>query len=1609
MGRALAPLGELIGQITSDQQKIGAYESAALTARPEVASRLGQSWRLYGASPETHLANAESDVEVDDPLWALQQALREVVELEDWGTSIPVSERQNSILDRIFGQIQELAPDLGVDLGNLPSNEEVQGRLAPGGIVEQRGAGRDQELLQSEADRLLSGGTGFDLPGPIGDVMERVTEYSGRAAGAVNSARHAAAGTAIADNVLEPTIQGAVMVLDYPYQFTQANFRTSLRRYRKGGLIGDRGLIPTSVGGVRDLAADQVNIGLQTELPRFVAQTAVAPFREGLERPDIGDGYFLGGSFREGVDATRRSEAEVDGHTATIGRWVASPLEPGTREHTLLSGFVDAAIAVAGPGELALARSFEAGAAARTLRSADGVAAPVADNLAQRLFKDWGGLRRTRPSYDADRVRHALDTDMGQRAIVEIARSDAFDVRRLFGNKVPAETAQALAQTDDVADVRRILQSELGSTILTRPPGHMRRGVGSLLEVGRESSAGRTVARALDTVPARWMDIDNPTRALEQVDVNLTNIRASEATRRRWTNRFADTASRFEREELLKEFETEVGLRLAIGTQGGDAALTSKIDDWVAQAGDADLSSDELFERILRRDNAPTGVAEIDHQIVGLRDRYSQFITQWTDDIQQGRAYTQGAIARGEVDAGVMVGGEHLLGANEPFLHAELVGKTVPMPDPRPLRRMFSSHPGLFYRNQDLRWPSKIYDALARFESSVFKPAVLIRLAWTVRVVGEEQLRMAASHHSNAITHPIHHIALATGRGGKRGIAQGDALGATFASLDDHVNAMARGSQGYGAGRQATIENWDIIDTRQLVASDQTRRAVDAWSERVAMLGHDPVVQYVLRHEGTLDELSEAFWVQMRATREDIMSAHPRGGPRRTNGAQLDLTTRAGSDAYLDEVSKIIDEISGGDVDIREALRSHSLDGSAISADPATAAISSGFKKALERRADSMPAFLPEARQVVDGRGGVGIAEAWDAGTEWMMTQLMSKPTNRLSRSPVFRERYWDEIASLAPRISRGELDEIIKNAGKANISGDLQRTLRQRLGRNASDVGPNDVGSLSLKEADMIAKGHALDHVQDLLFDLTKRNQFFDAQRLIFPFGDAWAEVVTRWGKLVKDNPNVIRRGEQVIQSGRDQGWFYEDPETGDEVFTFPGSDWINRGLAGVDVPFKGRLKGLSLATEILPGIGPTAQIGLSGFFPDGADADWAREILFPYGQPDTDQHPLAVFYDSFMPTGPGRIIASRHPFTAQEQRELVTATSRSFDYLISTGDYDIQNPDPEVAAGEFQRAFEDGRRSGQMMVLLRGIGNLVLPTAPAPDWNIENLSGEQVSTAMVRELSGALYDVDRETAANTLIKLLGVPALFSSNGRSVDLLPGRGWAPTKEAEEWARENSDLVDAYPIVAQIFAPQEGEFDPAAFTRLRRTGSREDLTYEGVVSDGLHSYGLLLYYDERDRIVQMAGGESKLNAEARRYLNDYDDWLKNTLTFSGGGYAGRLNDPIGVPLEVSADAARPQLVQAVNDERLKDTEIAVAVRTYLDVEDQITAQFRAAGNEAAGWESSVAGRPGRQFLVEMANFLTEQNPDFAGVYESILRDRMEEGLAKDDKALEEVPA
>ncbi len=115
-------------------------------------------------------------------------------------------------------------------------------------------------------------------------------------------------------------------------------------------------------------------------------------------------------------------------------------------------------------------------------------------------------------------------------------------------------------------------------------------------------------------------------------------------------------------------------------------------------------------------------------------------------------------------------------------------------------------------------------------------------------------------------------------------------------------------------------------------------------------------------------------------------------------------------------------------------------------------------------------------------------------------------------------------VGFMAPEAQQ----QLLVGAREAKLKGSY-------LSRLEKKAKPN--GTLTLDEADLVAKTDALEFTKDLFYDLSDRSQFFDVTRLLFPFGEAFQgqrEEVKKYSELVARNPVLPYRLGQGIQGGR-------------------------------------------------------------------------------------------------------------------------------------------------------------------------------------------------------------------------------------------------------------------------------------------------------------------------------------------------------------------------------------------------------------------------------------------------------------------------------------------
>ena len=150
----------------------------------------------------------------------------------------------------------------------------------------------------------------------------------------------------------------------------------------------------------------------------------------------------------------------------------------------------------------------------------------------------------------------------------------------------------------------------------------------------------------------------------------------------------------------------------------------------------------------------------------------------------------------------------------------------------------------------------------------------------------------------------------------------------------------------------------------------------------------------------------------------------------------------------------------------------------------------------------------------------------------------------------------------------------------------------------------PSSVESLELIL--QAAKFGAIEDTKKLFYDLSNKSNVADSLKFIFPFGDAWWEVLSRWGTLM----NPARSGGQSLRNARrlqvttnaaQQSGFISTNEYGEEVFNVYGFGSLANNFipnsANINLAGKMNINSLMFIDPTargvgLPGVSPAVQV---------------------------------------------------------------------------------------------------------------------------------------------------------------------------------------------------------------------------------------------------------------------------------------------------------------------------------------------------------------------------------------------------------------------------------
>lgn len=475
---------------------------------------------------------------------------------------------------------------------------------------------------------------------------------------------------------------------------------------------------------------------------------------------------------------------------------------------------------------------------------------------------------------------------------------------------------------------------------------------------------------------------------------------------------------------------------------------------------------------------------------------------------------------------------------------------------------------------------------------NLWKKIVLVRPAYIIRNIMEEQIRVYGTGHVSFFNSPVTALAMWLGRdesssSWRRLLAKMDPfrhtvlddvsfkLGsaddefaaelAAHGNIDEYLrfiqdnanSAMERDSirikdiLGYNDVRYRNERFWEAI-------ANEVRMLRNTAAARTAILNKDnpkAAIEYLLRGEGR-ESWRKFANSKDKEVRDFLLS---------DEGLMAYLYTgkdKAGRDISL---MARIEEVAGNGGPGSQGIKNLILNGEfgtawgsikvPSAADSAANSIKNAREMAKGRKSldDINKEFAKQLETYFDGQGN------WDNILFKLPIKMTVKQWNRpvdlidsffnvavkfekqTTMGPEWRQKYWDVIRDIAPGLDENALASLA-NVAEKSLSPLVSWTGKQ-IGREhavwKAFKSATGKGNITKEEAHAYASQVASKHVANLFYDASKRRLLYHQLRLILPFGQAWDDTIQAWGRIALDNPD------QVYKIGKSLEWL-TSPESG-------------------------------------------------------------------------------------------------------------------------------------------------------------------------------------------------------------------------------------------------------------------------------------------------------------------------------------------------------------------------------------------------------------------------------------------------------------------------------
>jgi hypothetical protein len=716
-----------------------------------------------------------------------------------------------------------------------------------------------------------------------------------------------------------------------------------------------------------------------------------------------------------------------------------------------------------------------------------------------------------------------------------------------------------------------------------------------------------------------------------------------------------------------------------------------------------------------------------------------------------------------------------------------------------------------------------------------------------------------------------------------------------------------------------------------------------------------------------------------------------------------------GAKTYVDDIVRDLTDVTGGHPHLLSAIAGNRviIGGEAFSLGRRTAYgnIPSAEFTNLLRMGDpedaSVPVFAawskaPEGTNVFP-RASEFSEEKSRNVFNWFMQNAYGRSSDKFARIPLWNARKWNLIADMIPSLSKEEALKLKESLPSLNLPAHVVENILDNI--------PRAVGTGTLEFLDNAAGYYATEDTINLLFDSRKKTLFGRNHRILFPFFDAFREVGVQLAKTAI-NPisthridkaaealgnfriggpgetNIIGPGD-VDGDSKDEGFVYRDPQTNSLSFNFPLVGGAARALTGIPFDFKVSVGSLSMATSVIPSVGPYVALSYTAI-PNRQGETWDRlnRIVIPYGEPS------AEFQDYFTPLALQRIAqgaAAGTPFervanflgNPNNDPVYKTMQSRTFMAEIASGKY------TQDEAG-IREAMQVSQDKGNTLWWLRGLTQFFSPGAPISQFYAEQKDGKLIPLGVmldgirktendVRDKGGTFQD-QMDAVVNQWGDFV-LPYLASISKTTVP-----GAESSKEFYQFKTQNPDLFKRYPDVAGYFGPNTNEFDQEIYNIQKRAGELVALPKEEIAAQIEQLWGNFRY-SKLDRELTQALGETPVKGYA---LSLGESQIKSSLpswnrTLAFQEYNDKLVNSVN------------SIIKASTDPKLASYPVMAPLKEYLAQRTAImNVIMRSSGlTSVNSWRNNRGGIVEREALKILGDQIAEKNPAFQGVWDSVL--------------------